>query len=58
VPIQARGDGTSVIDVTDIYLGDTPTFSLPRNRRSQYSVRRYDRDRCWLEWARAFPINV
>jgi len=58
LPIQAHGEGTSVIDVTDLYLGDTPTFSLPRNRRSQLSVRSYDRDRSWLEWARAFPINV
>jgi hypothetical protein len=58
LPIETRGEGTSVIDVTELYLGDTPTFSLPRNRRTQLSVRRYDRDRSWLAWARAFPINV
>ena len=56
--IQARGDGTSVIDVTDLYMGDTPTFSLPSNRRTQLGVQRYDRDRSWMEWARSFPTNV
>lgn len=58
LPIRARGDGTSVIDVTDMYLGDTPTFALPRARRAQLGVRSHDRDRTWLEWARSFPINV
>lgn len=58
LPIEARGERTFVVDVTDLYLGDTPTFSLPRGRRAQFSIRHYDRDRSWLEWARAFPINV
>jgi len=58
LPIAARGDDTSVIDVTDLYMGDTPTFSLPRNRRTQLGVQRYDRERSWMEWARAFPTNV
>jgi hypothetical protein len=58
LPIAARGDGSSVIDVTDLYLADTPTFALPRNRRNQLGVQRYDRERSWLEWARTFPMNV
>ena len=58
LPIEVRGDGTSVVDVTDLYLGDSPTFSLPRNRRNALGVRKHDRERSWLEWARAFPINV
>ncbi|CAN5709860.1 zinc-dependent metalloprotease [soil metagenome] len=56
--IRARGNGTSVIDVTDMYLGDAPAFTLGRGARSQLAVRSYDRDRSWLEWARSFPINV
>lgn len=56
--VEARGDGTSVVDVTDLYLGDTPAFTLPPSTRSRHSVRRYDRDRSWLEWAKSFPINV
>ena len=56
--IEARGSGTSVIDVTDLYLGDTPAFTLPDNQRRRMEVRRYDRDRSWLEWSRSFPINV
>ena len=56
--IEARGSGTSVIDVTDLYLGDSPAFTLPDNQRRRMEVRRYDRDRSWLEWSRSFPINV
>ena len=56
--VEARGRGTSVIDVTDLYLGDVPAFTLPGRTRSRHSVRRYDRDRSWLEWAKSFPINV
>ncbi len=58
LPIEARGEGSSVIDVTDLYLGDHPAFSLPRNRRTQLQVRAHDRSRSWLEWTRSFPINV
>lgn len=58
LPIAARGEGTSVVDVTDLYLGDTPTFSPSRNQRTRFGIRRHDRDRSWLEWARAFPMNV
>jgi hypothetical protein len=56
--LRARGNGTSVIDVTDLYLADVPAFTLPRNTRTQLAVRGHDRNRGWLEWARSFPINV
>ncbi len=56
--IRARGAGSSVIDVTDLYLGDSPAFTLPRSQRSRLSVRGHDPDRGWLEFARAFPMNV
>lgn len=56
--IRARGDATSVIDVTDMYLADAPSFTLPRATRTRVAVRSYDQDRSWLEWARSFPINV
>ncbi len=57
-PVRARAAAASVIDVSDTYLGDVPTFSLPRARRTQLGVRSHDRARSWLEWARSFPINV
>jgi hypothetical protein len=57
-PIRARGNGTSVIEVTDLYMADAPAFSLPRQQRTRLGVRSYDRDRSWVEWARSFPINV
>lgn len=58
MPIRARGANTSVVDVTDLYLGDHPAFSMPRQRRTQLQVRSHDRNRTWLEWSRSFPINV
>jgi hypothetical protein len=57
-PVRARGQGTSVIDATDLYLGDVPAFTLPRATRTRLAVRSYDRERSWLEWARSFPINL
>jgi hypothetical protein len=56
--VETRGSGTSVIDVTDLYMGDHPAFSFPRTQRNNYGVRSYERDRSWMEWARSFPINV
>jgi hypothetical protein len=58
LPIQRSGTGTSVVDVTELYLGDTPMFTLPRARRTQLGVRSFDRERGWLEWARSFPTNI
>jgi hypothetical protein len=58
LPIQARGAGSSVVDVTDMYLGDSPSFSLPRQTRTRFGVRNHDRARTFLESARSFPINV
>ena len=57
-PVEAQGDGTRVIDVTDLYKGGHPAFSLPSQRRAQMDVRGYQRDRSHLEWARSFPENV
>ena len=57
LPIEARGEGTSVVDVTDLYMGDEPPFSMPQNQRSNLQVRSYDRNRSWLEFAKTFPIN-
>jgi len=56
--IRARGNGTSVVDVTDMYMGDHPSFALPRNQRTRLAVRSHDRSRSWLEFVRSFPINV
>lgn len=57
-PLAARGEGTSVVDVTDLYLGEHPAFTLQRSQRTPLAVRRYERDRSWLEFARTFPTNV
>lgn len=57
-PVAARGERSSVVDVTELYLGEHPAFTLPRAQRTQFAVRRYERDRSWLEFARSFPTNV
>ena len=57
-PVAARGERTTVIDVTDLYLGEHPAFTLQRQQRTQLGVRRFERDRGWLEFARTFPTNV
>ena len=57
-PVAARGDGSSVIDVTELYVGEHPAFTLQRAQRTALTVRRYERDRSWLEFARSFPTNV
>ena len=54
----AEGGATSVVDVTDLYLGDHPSFSLPQGQRADLGVRSHDGERTWLEWAKSFPINV
>ncbi|CAN5694796.1 zinc-dependent metalloprotease [soil metagenome] len=61
LPIASRseaGGGSSTVDVTDLYLGDHPLFSLPSGARSQRNVTGHDRERSWLEWVRSFPENV
>jgi hypothetical protein len=58
LPVEARGTASSVVDVTDLYLGDSPTFSLPRQTRTRFGVRSHDRARTYLEYAKSFPINV
>lgn len=57
-PVQARGGASSVVDVTDLYLGDHPAFTLPRAARTRFAVRSHDRGRSWLEYAKSFPINI
>ena len=57
-PIGIDRDGSSVIDVTELYLGDHPAFSFPRERRGDLGINAFDPDRSWLEWSRAFPENI
>lgn len=59
--IEARGpgDGSSVVDVTDFFEGDTPAISglRPAQRRA-YQVRRLDGDRSYIGRVRSYPLNV
>ena len=57
-PVELTRGNAAVIDVTDLYMGDHPSFAFPRQRRSAYGIRGHDRDRSWLEWTRSFPENI
>jgi len=57
-PVKMNRNGSTVIDVSELYLGDHPAFSFPRERRSDLGVQSFDSDRSWLEFARAFPENI
>jgi hypothetical protein len=57
-PIAMERAGSSVVDVTELYLGDHPAFSFPRQRRADLGIKSFDEQRSWLEWARAFPENI
>jgi len=57
-PIAMERQGNSVIDVTELYLGDHPAFSFPRQRRADLGIKSFDEQRSWLEWVRAFPENI
>lgn len=56
--VESRAGNASVINVADLYLADHPAFTLQRQQRTQLGVQRFDRERGWLEFARAFPTNV
>ena len=59
LPIAAlRGDSAAVVDLTDLFAGDTPTFGLPPEMRETYKVRRLDPARSYIVRAAAYPRNV
>lgn len=57
-PVKVDRDGSSVVDVSELYLDDHPSFSFPRERREDLGIQAFDGDRSWLEFARAFPENI
>ena len=55
----AIADTTYVIDVTDFFQTDVSAIGpLSSGQRQQYQVRRVDPDRTFIEYARAYPLNV
>ncbi len=59
--VEVRGptDGSSVVDVTDFFEGDTPALSgLRPAQRRNYQVRRLDGDRSFITRVRSYPLNV
>ncbi len=58
LPIEARGQGTSVVDVSDLYLGGADAFEIGAGQRAQYGARGVDRSRSEVNSVRSFPINI
>ena len=55
----AEGEGAVLIDVTAFFEGDVPAISgLSRGQRQEFGVRRLDDDRSFINYARAYPLNV
>jgi len=57
-PIETRGDGTSVVDVTRLFTTGNPNFGLDRDRRERWETRDVDPERSHLHFIRTFPTNV
>ena len=60
-PIAAFGkdNGSSVVDITDFFAGDTPALSgLSTAQRRTYGVSRFDTARSFVSDIRSFPTNV
>ncbi len=57
-PIVENRQGSSMIDVSELYLSDQLTFGLQMHHRQEYRVRSFVRERSFLEFAKAFPENI
>ena len=59
LPIAAfRADSAAVVDLTDLFVGDTPVFGLPAEAREEFKVRKLDAGRSYLVRAASYPRNV
>ncbi len=60
LPVAAvRPDSQAVVvDLTDLFVGDTPVFGLPPQMRETYKVRKLDAARSFLVRAAAYPRNI
>jgi hypothetical protein len=58
LPLQAEGNGTTVIEVTELYTTGNPNFGLDRDRRERWGARAVDPARSHVRFIRTFPTNV
>ncbi|MDT8368584.1 MAG: zinc-dependent metalloprotease [Longimicrobiales bacterium] len=58
--IEVMNDDSTavVIDVTDLFMKDTPILGITGRRREQLEIRSLDEDRTFIDGALAFPRNV
>ena len=53
----AEDSNSVLIEVQDLFLGDVPPFTMSSRMRTSYKVKRIDKNRCFLDQAKAFPEN-
>jgi hypothetical protein len=59
VEAEGRDSASVVVDVTDLFEGDTPAIGpFSQSQRQDYGVRRLDGERSFIVFARAYPQNV
>lgn len=58
--IKAYNNDSSnvLIDVTSLYVGDVHPFSIPSFFRKFYQIKRLDKTRSFLDYAKSYPTNV
>ena len=56
--VEAQGDGSQVIDVSELYLGGSETFEIGAGPRSGVGAGGVDRERSYVESIRSYPENV
>ncbi|MGH7483361.1 MAG: zinc-dependent metalloprotease [Longimicrobiales bacterium] len=59
VEAEGRSGESVVVDVTEFFEGDTPALAgIDAEQRREYGVRSLDEDRSFINYARAYPLNV
>jgi hypothetical protein len=56
--VTTEGEGTSVVEVSELYTTGNPNFGLDRERRERWETHGVDPDRSHIRFIRSFPINV
>ena len=57
--IQAiKKDTCVLIDVTDYFNGDNPTFGIDADGKEQYKIGSFQRDKSFIQSIRSYPINT
>lgn len=54
----AKDSAGVVIDITDLFAKDNPSFSFPENLRKKYRISGADDNRSYITSIKSYPINI